>query len=274
MAARDPVARSRARLPAHRLPRHLLRVPLRHDARARARVLQDVRVADDRRAAAVDRRVHGARSEALRRHRPADQRVCGGRLGRRGRQARAPPHEPDPRPVRDRERRPPLCPVGDGGRADPVERALRLAAPPRGRAAGGVRLLARDRDEDGDSRHPDDARPAHCPERRVRARSLRPHRGGTVARARTARRLPRVVPVAAETARRAAVSALLGEREVALLGLDRPTRLERRAAVAALRLRGRAVRVLPARRTPRLRTTMRRRSYPAGYAIEKLGPPP
>jgi len=71
-----------------------------------------------------------------------------------------------------------------------------------------------------------------------------------------------------------AVSALLGEREVALLGLDRPTRLERRATVAALRLRGRAVRVLPARRTPRLRTTMRRRSYPAGYAIEKLGPPP
>jgi hypothetical protein len=68
------------------------------------------------------------------------------------------------------------------------------------------------------------------------------------------------------------ISALLEERIVEVLDLDRPTRLERTAAGAALRLRGAAVRRLPSRRRPRLRTTMRRRSYPAGYTIEGLGP--
>ena len=71
-----------------------------------------------------------------------------------------------------------------------------------------------------------------------------------------------------------AISALLSERVVEVLGLVRPTNLERRAAERALRLRALVVRPLPARRHPRLRTTMRRRSYPDGYAIEQLGPPP
>jgi ER-bound oxygenase mpaB/B'/Rubber oxygenase, catalytic domain len=70
-----------------------------------------------------------------------------------------------------------------------------------------------------------------------------------------------------------AISALLEERVVDALGLVRPTRAERRAAEAGLRARARALRLLPARRRPRLRTTMKRRSYPRGYAIEELGPP-
>jgi hypothetical protein len=68
------------------------------------------------------------------------------------------------------------------------------------------------------------------------------------------------------------VSALLDERLCELLGLDRPSGFERRVVVAALRLRARAVAALPARRTPRLRTALRRRSYPDGFAIEDLGP--
>jgi hypothetical protein len=71
-----------------------------------------------------------------------------------------------------------------------------------------------------------------------------------------------------------AISSMLDERVVRALGLVRTTRLERMASERALRLRALALRPLPARRRPRLRTTMRRRSYPAGYAIEQLGPPP
>jgi hypothetical protein len=71
-----------------------------------------------------------------------------------------------------------------------------------------------------------------------------------------------------------AISSLLEEQIVEALGLVRPTRLERRAAERALRLRALLLRPLPARRRPRLRTTMRRRSYPTGCPIEHLGPPP
>jgi mpaB/rubber oxygenase-like protein len=71
-----------------------------------------------------------------------------------------------------------------------------------------------------------------------------------------------------------ALSALLEEHVVDALGLVRPTGGERRAAEAALRLRARALRLFPARRRPHLRTTMQRRSYPDGWTIEALGPPP
>jgi hypothetical protein len=71
-----------------------------------------------------------------------------------------------------------------------------------------------------------------------------------------------------------AISALIDPRVVGVLGLPRATTVERRAAEETLRLRARAIRVLPARRRPKLRTTMRRRSYPSGYRIEDLGPPP
>ena len=71
-----------------------------------------------------------------------------------------------------------------------------------------------------------------------------------------------------------AISSMLDERVVRSLGLVRTTGLERRASDRALRLRALALRPLPARRRPRLRTTMRRRSYPAATRIEQLGPPP
>jgi hypothetical protein len=70
------------------------------------------------------------------------------------------------------------------------------------------------------------------------------------------------------------ISALLEPDVVEALGLVRPTAFERRASEAALRLRALALKPLPARSRPRLRTTMRRRSYPDGYTIEQLGPPP
>jgi hypothetical protein len=69
-----------------------------------------------------------------------------------------------------------------------------------------------------------------------------------------------------------AISALLEEHVVEALGLVRPTRAERRLAEAALRARSRIVRALPPRRRPKLRSSMRRRSYPRGYVIEELGP--
>jgi ER-bound oxygenase mpaB/B'/Rubber oxygenase, catalytic domain len=69
-----------------------------------------------------------------------------------------------------------------------------------------------------------------------------------------------------------AISALLEERVVDALGLVRPTLAERRAAETGLRARALALRFFPPRRQPRLRTTMKRRSYPRGYSIEELGP--
>jgi ER-bound oxygenase mpaB/B'/Rubber oxygenase, catalytic domain len=71
-----------------------------------------------------------------------------------------------------------------------------------------------------------------------------------------------------------AVCALLDEQLLVALDLPRPTAAERRAVESALELRARAVRLLPPRRRPRLRTRMRRRTYPHGHRIEELGPPP
>jgi hypothetical protein len=70
------------------------------------------------------------------------------------------------------------------------------------------------------------------------------------------------------------IHALLDEPLLEALGLPRPTGLERRAAEGALKLRARAVRLLPPRRKPHLRTDMRRRTYPRGYRVEELGPAP
>ncbi|MGZ8693914.1 MAG: oxygenase MpaB family protein [Gaiellaceae bacterium] len=74
---------------------------------------------------------------------------------------------------------------------------------------------------------------------------------------------------------RRGVHALLDDPLLDALGLPHPTRAERRAGEAALRLRARAVALLPSRRRPRLRTKQRRRkTYPSGYEISALGPPP
>jgi hypothetical protein len=70
------------------------------------------------------------------------------------------------------------------------------------------------------------------------------------------------------------IHALLDEPVLDAFGFPRPPRLLRRIATGALRARGRAVALLPPRRRPRVRTAMRHRTYPRGYAIEALGPPP
>jgi hypothetical protein len=71
-----------------------------------------------------------------------------------------------------------------------------------------------------------------------------------------------------------AICALLDDELLDALGLPRPRPLERRAVEGALKLRARALRRFPQRRRPRLRTEMRRRTYPRGYRVEELGPPP
>jgi hypothetical protein len=72
---------------------------------------------------------------------------------------------------------------------------------------------------------------------------------------------------------RAIVHALLDEPLLAALGLPRAAPRFRRLVEAGLRARARAVRRLPPRRRPRLRTLERHRSYPGGYELEALGPP-
>ena len=180
-------------------------------------------------AAGVDRRVHRTRAETLRRHRPADQRVLRGRLGRRARQARAAAHEPDPRSLRDRRTTTRLRPVGDGARADSLERAVRLADAARGRAGRGLRLLARDRPANGDhatSRARSPSSSVSTPTTSARS-FAHTEAGRRVAHVAT-RRVPRVVPVAARgESAPAAISALLDEQVVDVLDLDRPTGLER-----------------------------------------------
>jgi hypothetical protein len=58
------------------------------------------------------------------------------------------------------------------------------------------------------------------------------------------------------------------------LGYPRPSATLRKAAEAVLRARARASALLGPRGRPRVRTALRRRSYPDGYLIEELGPPP
>jgi hypothetical protein len=71
---------------------------------------------------------------------------------------------------------------------------------------------------------------------------------------------------------RRAIHALLDEPLLDALGFPHPTAAERRAVEGLLRARGRALRPLPPRRRPRLRTQGRRRSYRRGWRVEDLGP--
>jgi hypothetical protein len=71
---------------------------------------------------------------------------------------------------------------------------------------------------------------------------------------------------------RAIAHALLDDPLLEALGLPRPAPWFRRLVEAGLRGRARVVRLLPARRRPRLRTLDRHHSYPKGYELEALGP--
>ena len=67
------------------------------------------------------------------------------------------------------------------------------------------------------------------------------------------------------------VHALMDDRLLAAVGLPVPPRAVRLVAEGSIRLRGKVVRHLPARRTPRSITRRRHPTYPSGYQIEELG---
>ncbi len=71
-----------------------------------------------------------------------------------------------------------------------------------------------------------------------------------------------------------AIAALMDERLREAIGFPPPRRMVVRAVEGALRSRARALRFLPPRRKPKLRTELRHRTYPQGYVIEALGPMP
>lgn len=71
---------------------------------------------------------------------------------------------------------------------------------------------------------------------------------------------------------RPAVHALLDHPLREALGIPCPPVWLSRILTRLLRLRGKVAHILPLRRTPVLRTHLRRPSYPAGYQIESLGP--
>jgi hypothetical protein len=72
---------------------------------------------------------------------------------------------------------------------------------------------------------------------------------------------------------RPAISAVMDEPLLDAFGFPRPSPALRRLVEGAMRLRGRAVGWLPARRRPVIRTELKHRSYPHGWRIEDLGPP-
>jgi hypothetical protein len=71
---------------------------------------------------------------------------------------------------------------------------------------------------------------------------------------------------------RPAIYALMDDALIEAFGFPRPSRAMRRLVEGALRMRARALRLMPARRRPRLRTEIVHPSYPDGYRIENLGP--
>jgi ER-bound oxygenase mpaB/B'/Rubber oxygenase, catalytic domain len=69
-----------------------------------------------------------------------------------------------------------------------------------------------------------------------------------------------------------AIYALLDEPLLDAFGFPRPSAVVRRSVEGALRTRARAVRLLPARRRPRLRVERRTRTYGREWSLEELGP--
>lgn len=71
---------------------------------------------------------------------------------------------------------------------------------------------------------------------------------------------------------REAIYALLDEPARRAAGFPAPGRLARSLAPRALRLRARIAARLPARQRPRLRTLLKRPTYPNGYQLSDVGP--
>jgi hypothetical protein len=72
---------------------------------------------------------------------------------------------------------------------------------------------------------------------------------------------------------RPAIYALMDAPLIEAFGFPRPSAAMRSLVAAALKLRTRVLRLLPARRRPHRRTEARQRTYPHGYRIQDLGPP-
>ena len=72
---------------------------------------------------------------------------------------------------------------------------------------------------------------------------------------------------------RYSVYAMLDEAMIASFGFPKPLPMTRRLLTGALKLRGRAVRWLPPRRSPHFFTDGRNRTHRDGYQIAALGPP-
>jgi len=72
---------------------------------------------------------------------------------------------------------------------------------------------------------------------------------------------------------RRAMYAIMDDPVLDGFGFPRPSPAMRNVVNAALKARTWVLRLMPARRHPRLRTEIKHRSYPHGYRIEELGPP-
>lgn len=72
---------------------------------------------------------------------------------------------------------------------------------------------------------------------------------------------------------RTTIAAMLDDPLLAAFGFAKPSRWYCGLIRFNLKLRARFLRLMPTRRSPRLRTGMKHRSYPTGYTIDQLGPP-
>jgi hypothetical protein len=68
-----------------------------------------------------------------------------------------------------------------------------------------------------------------------------------------------------------AIAAVMDERLRDAIGFPRPSRALVLAVASSLRVRAAGVRLLPPRRRPKLRTRLRRRTYPRGWRLAELG---
>jgi len=72
---------------------------------------------------------------------------------------------------------------------------------------------------------------------------------------------------------RASIRAMLDDDLIGAFGFRPPSPFMRRTVRSAVRMRGRLSGWLPRRSSPRLRSDMRRPSYPEGHTMDQLGPP-
>lgn len=70
------------------------------------------------------------------------------------------------------------------------------------------------------------------------------------------------------------IHAFMHDRLIEAFGFPKPSNALRRVVEAILQLRAHVLRLWPRRKQPVLRTEMKQRSYPCGYALDRIGPVP